>query len=252
RERLESVVSSTNPLIKTPVELATGRDTFRKYNVIPQYMEGAAPEEQYRESTPKPYVAAGQTALAKKLGLSPLHLELLTRSATAGGLSQFTARKPDIGRSWMSTNPITKIFMSSGSLEEEAEEEAFTKAEQKETGEQLNRRRAAERMVRDWQDKGTPKKEVSRQIASLRGKDMKLAMKVRELEDAREKGISYQDRRIASLGVESGARANYILTILRLMTTPKERTEYLDNLRRKKVLSPKVYAQIRRQLKETP
>lgn len=247
-ERLESIVGSTNPLLKTPIEVATGRDTFRHYNAVPDYMKGAPTEEQYRYTTPKPYVALGQTEIAKKLGLSPLHLELMTKSATAGGLSQFTARKPDIGRSWISTNPITKIFVRSGKIDSSKEEELFTEAEKKETAEQLKRRREAERLVREWEEKKLSEDEKRKQIAELKNSDKKLYEKVSELEEAKRKGISYRDRRVASLGVESGARASYIISVLKTLSSDKDRKDYVAEMRRKKILTHKVIFQVRKEV----
>jgi uncharacterized protein YhaN len=104
--------------------------------------------------------------------------------------------------------------------------------------------------VREWQDKGTGDEQKRKAISELRRSDPKLAEKVRDLENARAKGIDYWDRRVATLGVESGARAEYIVEMLKSLKSEKERDKYLAELRRKKLLTPKVYGQVRRQMQK--
>jgi len=250
QERLESVVSSTNPVLKAPVELATGRDTFRHYNVTPQYMERAESQEQYRETTSAPYVWAGNTELAKALGFSPIEIEQLTRGLTAGGISQFTNRKPQIGRSAVSVNPLTKRFFGSGSTEDREAEKILTAEEQKEANEQVRHRREALELMREWKEAGLSESEMNKKIAVLRKSDKRLAEKARDLATEYQKQITYHDKRIKQLGIKSGARANYIVQILRGLSGPKERDEYIKSLREKKILTKDVYAQARRSAPE--
>lgn len=59
----------------------------------------------------------------------------------------------------------------------------------------------------------------------------------------RARGVSSMDRLVMSLGIEDGERARFISNSLKSME-PGQRTMYLNELRSKKILTPKVNAQI--------
>ena len=71
-ERLESAMSSLNPVLKTPFEMVSARNFYYHTDVIPRRMENYAPEDQKRSTTPEVFVRLGQV-----LGQSPLMLEHL-------------------------------------------------------------------------------------------------------------------------------------------------------------------------------
>jgi hypothetical protein len=239
-ERLESAVSSLNPLAKVPIELATGRDTFRHRQIVPSYMEKAPAAEQYRHTTPPAFVKGGQA-----LGVSPLKLEQAARGATAELVTQFAPRRPEPGRSAATTNPILRRFIRSSSVAGEDDQAAVSEAEQKETGEQVRRRRTALEHLEDWKRKNVPADARRREIAEIRRQDPKLAAKMADLQTEQDRGITYLDRQVLQLGVESGARAEYIRKQLARFKSDLEREVYLRKLREKKILTPRVEGQLR-------
>lgn len=111
-ERMESVVSSLNPILRAPIEFATGRKTFQHAPTVPESLKRMAPEEQY-------YAGVTQDAfvwLGKKLKVSPLKLEQLAYGVTGGGLTQFTPRAPAAGRPKWSTLPGAQRFFGATRL----------------------------------------------------------------------------------------------------------------------------------------
>ena len=125
-ERLESAMSSLNPVLKTPFEMASARNFYYHTDVIPRRMENYAPEDQKRSTTPEIFVKLGGI-----IGESPLMLEHLTRNITASGLTQFAPLydlmagnlKIQEGRGIETALPVIKMFSSSsyGGTEEQLE-----------------------------------------------------------------------------------------------------------------------------------
>ena len=244
-ERLEAAVSGFNPAFKAPFEIATGRDTFRHRSVEPEYMKNAPSEERYHHDTPEIYVKIANTEIAKKLGLGPLMIEQALSSFTAGGITQFVPRKPEPGRSALANNPVGRIFYRSGTVADEKEEDALKSARENEGAEQVRVRRATDQAMREIAEQQLSPAETSAKIREIRSTDRKVAEKVRDRVLERERGMRGVDRVISSLGVSSGARAEFIIEMLREMT-PDGRKAYVRELRTKRILTPEVGAQINR------
>lgn len=229
-ERLESVVGSTNPALKIPIEVATGRDTFRHRQIVPEYMKKADPGEQYRASTPSGYVKTG-----KALGVSPLTVEHVAEGATGGGLGQFSLRQPQPGRSSLSQYPIARRFVRSGSLAEDlGMGERASQAEQDETTKQVVRRRTAMTLLSQW--RGVSNDEAERRITAISQTDPQLARKIAEIRQEMNKGFTNVDRQIAGLGIESGERERFIRDELTRLKTESERAAFIEDLRDKGLL----------------
>ncbi len=229
-ERLESVVGGLNPAIKIPVEVATGRDTFRRRQIVPEYMKKAEPAEQYRGSTPKQYVEIG-----RRLGVSPLMAEHVAEGATGGGLGQFSVRQPQPGRSPLGQYPIVRRFVRSGSLASDAGMgERVEQAERDESTQQVVRRRKAMTLLSGW--RGVPDGEVQSRIREIAKSDPKLAAKVADIRHEQQRGLTSVDRQIAALGIESGERERFIRGELSRMKTQNERNAFIEDLKRKGLL----------------
>lgn len=226
-ERLESVFGSTNPALKLPAELLMNRDTFRHRDIVPEYMKKAAPEEQYRASTPYGYVRAGRV-----LGVSPLRLEHAAEGLTGSAASQFSVREKQPGRSSLSQYPVLRRFVRSGSVATDTGMgERLQQAEQDETTESVRRRRQAQSLVSLWH--GASDADVRRNLASMARSDPKLAQKVWEIRKQDEKGLTSTDRQIAALGIENGERQKFIEGELSRMATQTEKDAFIADLKRK-------------------
>lgn len=57
--------------------------------------------------------------------------------------------------------------------------------------------------------------------------------------------LSYEERLIRQLGVSNGERAKYIYNTAESMKTKKEKNDYIKELRKKKIVTDRVYKQIK-------
>lgn len=87
------------------------------------------------------------------------------------------------------------------------------------------------------------------QLRALAKQDRQLFLDVKELVDAKARGLTWQERQVLRLGVSE--RAAYIADELRPLP-PSERTPHLAELRRKKILTPEVMRQVHRLLGAGP
>lgn len=242
KERIESVGSGLNPLFKTPLEVGTGRDFFRHQPIEPDYMKGAPSEEKYRRTTSALAIRAGQSRVAKAVGVSPLQLEHIVRATTAEGLSQFQLRKPDAGRPDYTGYPVVKRFVRSGSVEgDSGVDERVDAATQAQMAGRLQRRREAMEVIADWDRRKVKPDDRADLITDIKESDKALARELKTLEQSRK--LSTTERAVRQLGVENGARARFIKAELEQLPAT-DREEYLQALRDKKLLTKEVERQL--------
>ncbi len=241
RERGESVISSTNPLIKVPIEYATGRNTFYHQRVIPRSLENVSPAEQYKATTPEFFKKLG-----KMTNQSPLLLEQAARSFTGGGLNQFTPGTPAEGRSAISTMPIASRFFRSQYVDDTATIDKLNSALLKQNDAKLTLKREAQAKLAEL--KSMDPTEANTAAQALKTENPKLYAELKVVKEAEDLGITYTDSLINQLGVKNGARAMYIYSQLESLKTPEEKQAYYSDLRSKKVISDAVNAQLKQLL----
>lgn len=206
-ERLESIGGSLNPMIKAPLEAATGRDMYRHKNIIPDRMKKASPEQQYTDRTPEVFRKLAETMpdVAPEIFRSPLMLENMLKNVTAGLFTQFLPRKPVKGRSNVENAPLLQRFQAVPYTDSTSFDEKVSKFEREAADDQLNRYRTAQKIF-DETPNGTPQALVKKVVAT--GGDEKLAERVLDLYVANKAGVTSQERRILNLPVEQ--RAQYL------------------------------------------
>ena len=253
RKVLTDIISSPSALYGLPNKHASsqtairfGLDTFRHQPIIPDYMKGATPAEQYRGTTSKLFVAASKLAAKAGLGLSPLQIEQITQGLTGGGITQFAPGRAQVGRSTATTMPVAKRFVRSSAIEGQDTQESITQAQQMQANDSVRRRREALDLLARWKTEGVSKEARSKQIAGLRRTDKALADKVADLVKEQDLGITYADKQMLALGVESGARALAITLQLGKLKDQAERDALLKSLQKKGILTDKVRSQLKR------
>lgn len=245
QERTESVFSSTNPLIKAPLEFATGRDTFRHRDVIPQNLKNVKPSEQYTKTTNPLYVKAGQAT-----GLSPLKLQTLSRGLFAGGIDQFFPNAPEGERSAASTLPGVSRFYSAPYTDSAGFWDKINAARENTATEGMLRTREAERIYSSLRGKSLD--EQNALLKQAYDKDERLYEKVIDVADDAQKGIGSEERAMKSLAVQNGERARFIVQYLKdqtdFMMDPTERLQeqnrLLEKLYNQKVVTDEVMGQL--------
>jgi hypothetical protein len=239
-ERLESVASSLNPLIKAPLELASGRDFYRHRDLIPDSMKKASPELQFKETTPEFFkvLAEKMPDVAPEFLRSPIVLENMTRNLTAGLLTQFLPRKPVEGRTDLENNPLLQRFQALPYTDQEPFRQQMQELEREAADEQLTRHRAAAKLLDDNKGKRLA------EIVKLAPKDEKLIRHLVDLWVADKNGATSKDRQILSLPVRQ--RAAYILQQISDMNAEQKQQAILE-FARKRILTEAVLAEMAKQ-----
>ena len=243
QERAESVVSTLNPLLRLPVEQIFNRDTWRHRDIISQRLARFAAPEQYRASTPEVWKELG-----KMTGLSPVRLQQAVSTLTAGLITQFAMNKPVGERSWVTEAPILKRLVRSVFTTDEIGESYLNKLIEQQGSDSAVLSRTLEEL---WEGiKLRPKEEQARIIAELvRVGGPQAARLLRQIMREDRLGLTYHDRQMLRLGVADWTRARFIAFELQRMADPNKQQEWMQELRKKRILTPRVAVQVQRLLK---
>lgn len=234
-EKLESVVSGLNPLIKGPIEVATGRDTYRHRDLIPDTMKNASPENQYKETTPEFFkgIAAKVPGFAPEFLRSPLMLENVTRNLTAGLITQFLPRKQLEGRSGLENNPLTQRFQSLPYTDNEKFKGDMDELKREAADAYLDRHRKALELVKQV----NPRDGLS--AIKFQGPvDPKLVRHVVDLYMAKQNGANSEDFQIQALPAQQ--RADYVIRQLNRQKTDAAREQLMQTFARKRIVTKAV------------
>jgi hypothetical protein len=205
QERLESVASSLNPVIKAPLELATGRDMYRHRPIMSDQLKKASPEQQFTERTPEFFkkLADAMPDASPELLRSPIVLENLTRNLTAGLLTQFMARQPIKGRTAFENTPLLQRFQSIPITDSKEFQEDIKDLSRQAADEQLIRHREATKLIEDNPGKKlediVPLALKGKKSEDLKPTDVKLVKQVVDLWIAKENGATVKDRQVIAL-----------------------------------------------------
>lgn len=233
RERLESVASSLNPVLKAPLELASGRDFYRHRDIIPDSMQEASPERQFTPRTAEAFkkLAEAMPDVAPEFLRSPLLLENITRNLTAGLLTQFLKLKPVEGRSNIENAALLQRFQALPYADNEAFKQEMRQLERVAADEYLARHRTAEKLIKD-----NPRKPLH-EIAMQANGDVRLVRHLADLWIAQQNGATSQDKQLLSLPARQ--RATYIANQLKEMNT-EQKQQAIQGFARKRILTEAV------------
>jgi hypothetical protein len=234
QERLESVGASLNPMVKAPLELATGRDMYRHRDIVPERQKKASPEQQYTDRTAEVFKSLAETMpdVAPEVFRSPLMLENMTKNLTAGLFTQFLPRKPVEGRTPLENQPLLQRFQAVPYTDSTEFDERISQFERESADDQLNRYRTAQKIFDE--NKSAKPDVLVRKVIAAHGSDEKLAERVIDLYVAHQNGITPQERRVLNLPVEQ--RATYIARELEGKDAASK-TAYIRSLAAKRILT---------------
>ena len=238
QERLESVASGMHPLIKAPLELATGRDLYRHRAIVPDSMKKASPENQYTDRTAEVFkkLANVMPDFSPDFMRSPLMLENLTKNLTAGLITQFLPASPVKGRSELENNPLLKRFQALPYSDQTADREKLAKLETVAADEQLARHRLGMKAM----EGKTNIKDAARELVK-NGGDEKAIKHLVDLWVAKKNGITQFERQVLGLPVKQ--RAAYIEDQIQ-GKSPAVQREMMQTFAKKRILSEEVAKQI--------
>ncbi len=249
QERAESIASGLNPLFKVPIEFGLGRDTFRHREVVPQFIEGVpsrtlSPSQQYTSTTPEIFIKLGQAS-----GISPLIIEQMVRGATAGLITQFTPRARPGRPAALSLpliGPTLGSFVGSEYLATEADEQ-LEAALIRQGDRQVNINRKSEQIYEAWV-KEDPRPRDMTEFVRLQGGTGVHLTKLKDIIEDTRLGLTYTERLIKQLQIGNGERARYLAEKAAPMPA-EERTEYLRDMRQKRILTPEMYLEMNAEIR---
>jgi hypothetical protein len=248
-ERMESMGASLNPVMKAPIELATGRDLFRHREIVPESMRKASPEQQFIERTPEVFkvLANAIPDVAPEVFRSPMMLENMVRNFTAGMVTQFLPRKPIEGRQGLENNPLLQRFQAVPYTDSSEFENRMKFLEREAADEQVQRYRNAKAILDT--NKNKPIQESIKQAVEKYGPDQKLLTRMVDLYLADQRGITNEERRILALPVEQ--RAQFIAQELK-GATPEQKAQLILDYAQKRILTEQVGAELAKLLAAAP
>jgi hypothetical protein len=231
-ERASGVASSLNPAMKAPLERIANYSYYRRGNIVPRWMQGAEPSEQYKKRTNEQIKDT-----AKALGVSPLHLRSFLDTATGGLTTSLFPEKPAEGdRSGLSGLPVISRFMRSG-RQEAVDKDLIDSLKMEADTASLKRRREAVEFIESR--KGLNPNVVYREALSLHSRHGKegrdLTEKIRSVLIEKKLGITSDDSRLMQLPPKQ--RAMFILMQADKLKG-EARNDYLNGLLRKRIISP--------------
>lgn len=242
-QRLESIVASTNPLIKASYELASGKNSYTHRDTIPMRLQGTSPELQYTDSTPELFKAAAEAVpdFAPEAMRSPLVLQQLTQTLSAGLVTQFNSGKPLEGRSPLSTNFVAKRFFRSQTLNRDPQIESVETALRAQNDDRVKLDHEAQAALKAlWQAPQERRGAMFDELATTRPA---VVERMADIANKEAKGLEYDESLIGRLGVENGARARYLWQ--QIVSLPQEkRTAFFEDMVSKGLLNDAVADQI--------
>ena len=245
-ERVESVISSLNPLFKGMLEYGLNRNTWQHRDIIPENLKARSPENQYFKSTPQIFRTIAKEmpeALPESLR-SPLMLKQLTGTMTAGLFTQFmppreTGRKP-LGV-FSDQSPLFRRFIRSPYVNESETEKQLEAIERTEADRQFKEREAVDQFIEDTKGMSSMNRMIRARQAS--GGSRTLFQKYKKAIEDDSNLTTRLDKRVRGLPVSSGARSMFIMQQMEGMQYAGK-VEYLRGLFQKRVISGQVAQQI--------
>lgn len=242
-ERVESTVSSMNPLFKAPVELGLGRNTYFHQDTVPERLKNVSPELQYKKNTPEFFKFMGE-----KLGWSPLMIEQAVQSSTAGLFTQFIPPANNQDRTIVSQLPGLKRFVRSRTVNETVQQGRINEFLTSQADETVTLQREAEALHARLSSMSSAA--ANTEAKRIKKENPRLFAELKDVVEQDKLGLSYNDRLIRMLQVRNGQRAQFIYQELQMLPDDNARNAYIAELREKKLISTEVFQQLKH-LKET-
>lgn len=106
------------------------------------------------------------------------------------------------------------------------------------------RKEQAQNLYEEW--KQLPKEEANSRAKKLKTADPRLYDSLKGVARDAKLGLTYEERLVKGLGVTNGDRARYILKQVSQLTTKEEKNTYINNLRKKRIITDQVFKQLKR------
>lgn len=235
-ERGQSIVSSMNPIVKTPAEVLFNINTYTHQPLIsdPRMLaiEEKFPEQQFRQNTPEFFKkwAVWMPDWTPPFMRSPVKLQNMTQNLTASLITQYLPTEPVEGRTTaLELNRFMKRFQTSGFIETPDFRDKIKSLQADQALESLQRERTAEDIIK--RNKADLNAAV---IEARRTRDKNLAVRVKEMVRMQRAGVTSNDKQLLNLAPRQRAQ----MIAEQVADMDKENSgKYLQTLRRGRIMS---------------
>lgn len=250
-----SLASTLTPqIIKPGIEALTNRNLFTGFPQVSQTLSKLSPGMQV-----KPTTSGTVRKIAQPLNLSPIKVEEFIKG-TFGGLAPQVLNASDrvlaglniipkdqIGGKGVIKSIIARFATARGGNLDEKSNTELEKIIQRQTDESFRLKQEAEILYTEL--KSLPPEQANSKALELKQSNPLLYDKLKAVVDEQKKGLDYNDRLMMQLGVTNGERAKFIWANLKAFNTSEEKNIYINDLRKKGIISDNVMKQLK-QLKD--
>lgn len=246
-----SVLSTITPqAIKPTLEGVTNKNFFTGIPEVPSSLSKLSPELQA-----KPYTSGTARQIGGILKLSPIKIEEFIKGTVGGIGSQILhisdmalagldiIPKDQIGGQSVAKAILARFSKARGGHSDDTANSKLQNLIQDQADESFRLRQEAEGLYSSWKE--LPKEEANRKASELKQANPMLYDKLKDVAILQKKGLDYNDRLILQLNVTNGARAKFIWENLKAFKTNEEKNAYIEELRRKKIISDEIISQLR-------
>lgn len=261
---LSSIINSVSPVdtdkplasampqaVKPFSQYASNYDFFTGYATVPKGMENLSPEQQAFKNT-----SGTARLISGKLGLSPIKTEKFIKDTFGElGLNMLNVSdralvgldiipEEQVGGRSFNESIVRRFTKASGGELNKESEDKLTKILQESADESYRLGLEAEAIYEDLKTLKS-KDEMNAKAAAIKKSNPELYDKLKNTVENEKLGLSYEERLIKRLPVNDGTRAKFIYEKLNGMEDKKQKNGYVNEMKKKKIISDKVYAQLR-------
>lgn len=246
-----SILSTLTPqALKPTLEGATNTNFFTGLPQVPQSMEDLSPELQAKETT-----SGTARLIAKGIGGSPIKVEEFIKG-TLGGVGSQALNISDRALAGMDIIPrdqiggqdivdavLARFAKARGGASEDKQNEKLKAVLTNQADDRFLAKQEAEMLYDELST--LPAAEANAKATELKTRNPAVYAKLKDIAQAKQRGLTYSDRLIGQLGVDNGERAKFIWAEVQSLKTTKEKNTYVEELRRKKLVTDQVLKQLR-------
>jgi hypothetical protein len=242
----------TPQAIKPSLEVFTNKNFFTKAPIVPRSLDGLPPELQFKDTT---------SGMAKELGqilkMSPAKVENFIKS-TFGGVGSQAIRAVDLALAKVGVieedevggvspleNLVGRFSKAFGGQQEALQQEKLTEALQDQKAIKFTAQQTAKDIFEELST--LPPAQANAISDSLARTDPDVFKALEQIVKESKLDLAGSEKRMLTLGVENGARAEFILNhLLNDFKTDEERNARFEELINKRIISSAVESQLRK------
>lgn len=245
-----SVISAIVPqAIKPTIEAVDNKNLFTGFNEVPDSLTKLSPKNQV-----KPNTSGSARKIGDLLGVSPIKVEAFIKETFGGvgaqaenAVDQVLAKMGAIPPSQIGGQNVLKAIgarfnSAAGGQMDQKDMDAIAQT----LMEQADTRNATKQEADTFLKKAPTMApaDLAKALGDMKAKNPVLFAKVKDEALAQAKGLTPKDKLVAQLGVDTGERAQYIIDQVGKLRSAQDKAAYLEDLKKKKLLTAAVIKQM--------